>query len=242
MKPRPPSSDLDSNPIPLATPPPVSRGLRECTACMRPIPADARVCVFCGHNPDDPMASSEGAKCRHCGYDLTGLKSARCPECGKLLTPRRRFAPSREDISREVARHEYMKPFLMIITCLPLLMLVDVLRYNPAAAVAALIGVAVLIPVATLVFLGCCLLWIGFDAPLHLTVLRIAGILSAVVLTSELASFIPIMFVPTAITVLVYVGLLSEMLDMDFTDAAIVAILTYFAGIVAAIGIVIAMR
>lgn len=242
MKPRAPDLELDSDPIPLATPPPVSRGLRECPACMRPISADARVCVYCGYNADSPAPSSEGATCRHCGYDLTGLKSPRCPECGKLLTPRSRSAPSREEISREVARHEYMKPVLMTVTCLPLLMLVDVLRYSPEGAVAALIAVAVLLPVATLVFLGCCVLWIGFDAPIHLTILRIAGILSAVALTSEIASFLPILFVPTAITVLVYVGLLSEMLDMDFTDAAIVAILTYFAGIFAAIGIAIAMR
>ena len=34
---------------------------------------------------DTPSPDSSGLLCPHCGYDLTGLTSNRCPECGGVF-------------------------------------------------------------------------------------------------------------------------------------------------------------
>lgn len=35
------------------------------------------------------LAPPDGSVCTHCGYDLRGTGSPRCPECGRLVPPRR---------------------------------------------------------------------------------------------------------------------------------------------------------
>lgn len=218
----------EASSLPLDVPYPDRPPMQECPGCARLIAGDARVCVYCGYSSTEGApVRPDGVKCRHCGYDLSGLKSPRCPECGKLHVPRR-FVGHGAEISREIVRREYLKPALMFLISLPLAFVVYWLRHDVSVALQALLGMVIEIPVALLVYLGCCVIWIGFDAPLHLTVLRIAGILGAVTLTSAVANLLPIYFLPTVITVVVYVGLLSEMLDMDLGDAMIVAVLTYF--------------
>src|SRR5687768_2116891 len=34
-----------------------------------------------------PVLSFDGLECRECGYNLTGLREARCPECGAAFVP-----------------------------------------------------------------------------------------------------------------------------------------------------------
>ena len=42
------------------------------------------------------ILDSSGARCRCCGYDLTGLTAPRCPECGTVFEEKQPDLPSTE--------------------------------------------------------------------------------------------------------------------------------------------------
>lgn len=74
--------------------------LETCPDCAMPIRAGADVCVTCGFNRNTgrpvgtvfedgtPGPARRQKACRKCGYDLAGLRTAQCPECGHVNVPR----------------------------------------------------------------------------------------------------------------------------------------------------------
>ncbi len=198
-----------------------------------------------GLRPDTLVGSKpigkKGLVCAKCGYKLQGLRSLRCPECGTVAQP-----PSVRDYdkaeSRRIFIESYRTPLLMLLIGGGILFLVAMFALGPVGAGAYMLKYAVEVPIGLIVFLACCALWIGFDAPLHLTALRLAAIYTVVDLTYlTLATFFPILFLPWIITIVVYVGLLAEMLEMDWQDAAMVGVLTYVAKALIGIAIFAAM-
>ena len=75
-------------------------GLEFCPDCAMPMREDAEVCFSCGFNRKtgrpvgttfDDGASTPARRqkaCGKCGYDLGGLRTAKCPECGHVNVPR----------------------------------------------------------------------------------------------------------------------------------------------------------
>ena len=69
----------------------VDRSEPQCPRCGEALdPEGPSVCAACGSPFDwvsieEPQIDTTGLLCRECGYDLTGIDEARCPECGSEL-------------------------------------------------------------------------------------------------------------------------------------------------------------
>ena len=91
-----------------------------------------------------------------------------------------------------------------------------------------LIAVVVQSLVGLVIFWICSLIWIGFDEPFHINVLRLLAIYAISWAALLVAASLPpllcsaIIFVPAGIFVLLH----KKMLDLDLADAALVAVFT----------------
>lgn len=184
-----------------------------------------------------PIGKS-GMTCAKCGYDMTGLPSPRCPECGTVVIAKNRRAYDREE-SRRIAIETYRTPLLMLGIGGGILFLTALFTAGFAGAAILMLSYAVQVPIGLAVFLFCCMLWIGFDAPIHLTALRLAAIYTVVDLVYHVIGyFLPFPILTWFIAVIVYIGLLSELLEMEWQDAAMVGVLTYAAKVIIGLGII----
>lgn len=211
---------------------------KACPVCMLRISADAVVCVHCGYDERKGIQSStlvEGKRagdgrvtlpCAKCGYDLTGLHAPRCPECGTIVgtTHRERIDST---VSRDVARREYTKPMVMFAVGTLATFGYFVAIGQPLAIVPFLIATAMALPVGMVVLWLCCLGWIGFNAPFHLNALRLIGIFAVVGFVFVATSWLPYRFIWLGVSGMIYAWLMAEMMDMDRSDGAIVALLTF---------------
>lgn len=216
-----------------------------CRNCGAPLAASAVLCVSCGFNrqlgrtaregdvaaalpPPGPNAPRRGRriKCGQCGYDLRGITGMKCPECGASA-----LAPTRQEKDREtsaaVAREAYLKPLIYFAVGFGAVSLIQLFSQGPMHAAAYALGYAIQLPIGVAVFWVCCLVWIGFDAPIHLTALRLAGIYALVDLADVIFTFVPIPLVGWAVPLFIYIGLLMDLLEMDLQDAVIVALITF---------------
>jgi hypothetical protein len=216
-----------------------------CPSCRSSIPYGAMVCVQCGfhvasgkqfktragdHLPEDPTIPDRAparAKCPKCGYDLKGLKKPRCPECGTAVLPKDPKEKAR-DLSRETARWAYLKPLIQFAVGFAISMTVLAARGHPEGIPAFAISYAIQVPIGCIAFFLCCLLWMGFDAPMHLTALRLAGVYALVDAATLVLGFLPVPLVPVLLILFLYVGLMAESLDLEIVDAVIVGLLTFF--------------
>ena len=102
-----------------------------------------------------------------------------------------------------------------------------------------LLGYLVGVPIGVAVFLLCCMIWIGFDAPIHLIAFRLAGVYAVTNIAQTLIGFAPyggivLWLIPMAM----YVGLLSQMLEIELAEAIVVGFLTFLAKVIIALTII----
>jgi hypothetical protein len=233
--------------IPLA---PAAMNVSTPAACLRCgsswVP-QAQSCMVCGAKPGQKAggdgaervgkagkAGKSGAKsrkpvpCGKCGYDLSGLRTFKCPECGHTNTPSMR-PTSLAETSREVARQAYSKPLIYMAVGLAVTAMVGIGQGEIAGLVvqAVLFPVSVIIAYCTMWVL--CALWVGLSSSALLMLVQIAAIHGIIM---GVASVIDLFPVPRIFRLLlygiIYVYLLTEWLDMDSTDARIAAALVYF--------------
>lgn len=219
---------------------------KPCPSCSSPIPSGSVLCMSCGFDvgkgvklstgvgsddPAEPPLKGKPAmlKCPGCGYDLKGLKTPRCPECGKVVVKKSRIEELQES-SKKAARDAWVKPLIMIVVgVLGMLLWQGMADPSGGEVVASLIGLAIKVPIGLAIYFVCCLIWIGFDMPWRLITLRLIAVYAIVGLVGLPVAYIPIGIVRLGIMVVVYVGLLMDMLDMEVQDAVIVAVATYIA-------------
>lgn len=207
------------------------------------------VCMNCGHDTRKGIQTSTLVQktrqrsgkyrltCSQCGYDLTGAAGLTCPKCGTHVDI---ASPDRlnEKIRRSTTRDAYRKPILMILIGLGSIVLFHAMTNQSDELLEYFIGYAVSVPFGIIAFFVCCMMWLGFDAPWHLTTLNLAAVYAITDLVGAVTGLLPIGIIAWLITLFVYVGLLSSMLDLDFRDAWFVAVVTFLikAGIIMLMG------
>lgn len=206
-----------------------------CPMCHRRKLPDHEQCVHCGFSPRHGLqksnvpgastTSSSALTCRQCGYDMTGLPSPRCPECGTVTRMQSRRA-LHDAIASDVLRETYLTPLLMLVIGASVTSVILLMNEGATEVLYYLASYLISVPVGVGVFLACCVIWIGFDAPIHLTALRLAGIYAVVDAASEVLGFLPLGLLSYIFLLLLYMALLSQLLEIEIVDAFLVAVLT----------------
>ncbi len=235
----------EADPEPLA----VDFGVqRTCPNCGTVLAPDVVMCMSCGFNtktgravsvmvaaePVDEFVPRDRSikKCRQCGYDLAGIKTARCPECGLVNMPVTKREIEQKE-SRAIGRREYTKPIIIFAVAFGIfLAFAASLGATRNFLEISLIKYGVNVPLGMAVYFVCCMMWIGFDAPWRLTALRLLATYTVVDLVAIFAFFIPFPAVGLITIAVATAAMMVELMDLDFQDALIVAVLTMLARIV----------
>ena len=213
---------------------------RICLSCSHTVHADNPVCAYCGWDVRKglpkkfkEMEAAPKPTCRKCGYELTGLKTNVCPECGtrNRLTAR---GAELDKNSREITKWAYLRPALMLGGGVGGLVLFYGIRHSsePWFMVFAVVSFAINAVVLWVVYTLCGLGWIGLDMPHHLSALRLSGILAVATLLLAVLGLVPAPVLALGIAGFAFVWMLHQEMDLEFQDAVIIAILTMGAVIV----------
>jgi len=215
------------------------RAIVACGACGAPMLERHTVCGRCGMDRKAGAATSSLSqhtrergrrvlKCGNCGYDMAGVPSLVCPECGERADTsfHRR---TRRQASRDATLGMWLKPGLMFVIGAGIMVLVKLIFATPADALQYLAQFAVTVPVGIAVLFACSLIWIGFDQPFHVQALGLAGVYAVYdVLLLVLGAVLPnfMWIVALVLAFVAMVALLADVLDLEIPDAIILALLT----------------
>lgn len=207
----------------------------KCPGCGKSLRTDALICIECGFDKRKGLQRDTGigatkvrggsTTCSGCGYSLVGLKGRVCPECGIENVPKSWRDHSKVEGAR-VVRRAYEVPAVMLGAGLLL-----------GVVTLAVAGFSELIPryflaltlstaLGTSAFFLLCLTWIGFDAPIHLTALRL-GAIDALVTAAMLAV---LLFLPGfgLVAFLIWGGsiiLTAKMLEIEVVEAFVLGLI-----------------
>lgn len=223
-------------PLEEAPPEPAARPAL-CPGCGQPMGGD--ICVHCGYDhragpagapapTRPPDAAAPALRCRHCGYDMTGLRTFKCPECGRITTSRARRAAD-----AAVPGYSLIRPVILIIVAIALTALLQFLVDRSGASfIRSMVGLAFKIPVLAFVYFTCGLIWIGFDMPWRHVLLRLAAVGAVTTLIGVPVAIIPFIFAQAGIMIFAYFALLARLLDMEVQDAILVASIAVAANLI----------
>lgn len=233
--------NLTQTPIPVA-PLDVSQKHRApCPQCGAATAVGVPKCSVCGHAPSlepgtvklprpklDGSQEASRITCKRCSYDLTGLKAAVCPECGTSFSHYSRKVDYEED-SQEVARKEYTKGAILMVSGLLVMFLVAAFtgRWSMLISygIMYVLSVVITYAVASLCFLT----FMGVGSSLPLMALQVAGIHAVCFATLAIVNSMGMLGLVWSVgVVIMYVYMMSELLDQDPSDARIIAVLSIF--------------
>lgn len=218
---------------------------RSCPVCARSFAPDSESCSGCGFRREIGIKSSMLLKktkteqgqtvvCPKCGYDMGAGASILCPECGTrapLQTARER----EQKIADAVRRQAYTQPLITFAACFSVMLVyASVIGSDPATGMARYaIGFAISMVFGWLAYNGMCLVALGFDAPQHLIILRLAAVYTASDLAFAASGYIPIPLLPWIFALLTYLSLLMYYLEMELSEAMLLAVVTFIAKVIA---------
>jgi hypothetical protein len=232
-------ADEDFDPVPIAAPT-EHHASKKCGVCGAPMGNDSRVCGLCAYDDRKGIQTSTLVKsvsedgrrivqCKSCGYDLSGLPTATCPECGTNNIKKHDLL---EGVELETELAALRKPFIAMAVGFGGSLLVAALAWQMPGVVAVLQLHALILPVALVVVSACLIAWIGVDSTWGLTLLQITGAVAVtglvVTTLSTAGAFFPfsggpLLIPPLIVGFFILVGSLSMLLEMEASDAAICA-------------------
>lgn len=173
-------------------------------------------------------AAVPGPSCPKCGYSLVGLRADRCPECGgpvaNLLALQRKAKAAKE------LRAAYWRSAAWVGGSWLVVAVLLAIQGNYIGIPLYFLGSAVMVGVGFGVFVACSAVWIGFDQPLGVSVLRLAAIYAIVDAVVFLAALLPggggTGFLSWLVSIVIYYTLLSRWLELEGRDAFLVAFFT----------------
>lgn len=216
-----------------------------CPACMHSMPPDAKVCIACGYHVEKGIQSSTliqrkagkrgspAYACEHCGYDLTGLRSPTCPECGNRvnLSPKHRL---HRDAATDQLREEYTKPAVWFAVGFVVTGIVLAIKGDPMAFVGYAILFAVQLPFMLAGLWLCQKTFLGDIGTPLLNLVRLAGGLA---LGNAVDTIIPLSFLFMTPGLIVFWGVLMDLFEIELREAVITGIIMGIVKIAGAIGI-----
>lgn len=191
--------------------------------------------------PPRPGAATD-PRCPHCGYSMKGLRSLKCPECGKTVSPSRLGRP--RDLGVATQRAELRSTAIMLIVGLASAFTMYSISAGWAGAVTYAIIFAISVPAGLIAYFLCCLIWIGFDEPLPIVAFKLAAIYAVVDALAAALSFIPLFglgLFNTLVTLIAYTSLLMSRLELDSGDAVAVAFVTFLVKVAMAIALTVVL-
>ncbi|MCG3123472.1 MAG: hypothetical protein GIKADHBN_01891 [Phycisphaerales bacterium] len=178
--------------------------------------------------PTSADVAEQGRKCPKCGYNLRGLKGRTCPECGaeaRYKSGRTHAMESIEEERRTTVRMAYIRPISLAVGGVIALAVIRGAQGRGEDLPGELVLLGIRVPVGIVAYLICCATFLGFNAPVHLTALRLAGVYAVMAALWALVSGFPIGLFRLALLA-VYIILLMTELELDRGDAIIMALLT----------------
>jgi hypothetical protein len=201
---------------------------RLCAGCGTVMGPGAVICSHCGLNSATGLYIGTGkapgatGACAKCGYSLAGLKTPVCPECGTVNPAGRRLRPG---TPASLFREEWLEPVIYFGVALflaGLSLLGEVHHIQRSLLVTA----AIMAPIATVQYMLCGQMWIGFERPLRFVALRV---LAAVALTMAVGllsgELIVFAFLRYGTMLLALGYALHSLMDIDIGDSMVVSLL-----------------
>jgi len=233
------AAEEEYNPLPMAAPI-ESHASKKCGVCGSPMGKDSHVCGLCGFDDRKGIQTStlvrtvteDGRRivqCSECGYDLSGLPTAKCPECGTNNIKKFNLL---EGVSQETERDAFRKPIIAVGVGFGGSLLIAALAWQMPGVLAMVQLIVLLLPLALIVVSACLIAWVGVDSTWGLTLLQITGAVGltalAVTALSTAGAFFPFYGGPLLIPPLIVgffclVGALALLLEMEAGDAALCA-------------------
>jgi len=210
----------------------------DCPVCFREIRPGETMCVSCNYDSTKGLTEEtqvgrrplgkEGLVCINCGYDLRGLRQMRCPECNQHIAPRPEKRQKAGAFRDEATREAYVRPLLMLSIAGGLWLLWAAAASGPVVVPFYLIYFAAQVVTGVIAFFLCSALIFGFDAPWHLTTLRLAGIYAVVNLANlAITQILGGSFFLRLLLLAVFIQMLMSLLDLDLTDAIITGLVLF---------------
>ncbi|MEM8757330.1 MAG: hypothetical protein AAGF47_06070 [Planctomycetota bacterium] len=181
--------------------------------------------------PSDPELAAMNAKklpCPTCGYELRGLQRGVCPECGTKLGFSTLSKAKAKQAGRSASAWFDRKAAVYAVLGMVAGAATWAIAEDPVVGPLAF-GVDFVLTVAVgwVVFFVCSLMWIGFDQPLRMTLVQVVGAYGAFAGVWTVLGTIPFFgFFAFLISGLVLVGLLGDLLDIEYKDAFVIALIS----------------
>jgi len=177
--------------------------------------------------PSQVREEAKPLPCPQCRYDLRGLKSDVCPECGLKLTygARRRA----QELRAGAKPHSWLDRKAAAMALIGLAVSAAVMWFRAEWLGLMVFGIdfAATIAIGWVVFFVCSVLWIGFDQPLRTTLVQTVGAFGFYAGVAAVLWLLPLPgLILWLIGAAVLTGVLSDLLDIDLQDAAIIALAT----------------
>ncbi len=130
-------------------------------------------------------------------------------------------------MSREVIRDAYLKPAIAMVLGF-VAVTVYLLAYGaPDMIPSTLLAILIQSAVGLAIFWICSVVWIGFDEPFRINVMRLLAIYSISWTILLIALSLPFLCtVSVIVPAIIFTLLHKKMLDLDFPDAVLVSVIT----------------